>query len=52
MSAAVILSIVSVVAMILLIIRRENTSEKIKMLLGGVAVASGIIAVSLIAEKL
>ncbi len=50
--AGIILSIVSVAAMILLIVRRENTSEKIKMLLGGVTVASGIVAVSLIAEKL
>jgi hypothetical protein len=49
--ASIILGLVSAAAAITLIIGHQRHSEKIKMLLGGTAVAAALIAASLIAER-
>jgi hypothetical protein len=52
MEPGIILGLVSAAAAITLIIGHKSHSEKLKMLLGGLAVATAVIAVSLLAERL
>ncbi|MBL8630374.1 MAG: hypothetical protein JNM81_12130 [Rhodospirillaceae bacterium] len=51
MDAGVVLALISGIAMLALIVGRERSSQRSKMLLGGIAVAAGIVAISLVAEK-
>jgi hypothetical protein len=51
MEAGIILGLVSAAAVIALVVGHRSRGEKTRLLLGGVAVAAGIVALALIAEK-
>ncbi|MBL8642703.1 MAG: hypothetical protein JNK21_02135, partial [Rhodospirillaceae bacterium] len=52
MDPTLILALVSAAAMIVLVLRGQHATEKVKLVLGGVAVAAGLVAVSLMFERL
>jgi hypothetical protein len=52
MDLSIILALVSAAAGLTLIVGRKSYGERMKLLLGGIAVAAGIVALALIAEGL
>jgi ABC-type enterobactin transport system permease subunit len=51
MDPLIVFSFVSAAAIIWLIVARQSASEKVRLILGGVAVAAALIAVALIFDK-
>ena len=51
MTPEIIFGFVSAAAVLVLILGRQNRSQQMRLVLGGIAVAAALIAVSLIAEK-